>query len=211
VMAGVADPVGTGLVKSLARPGGSVTGVSMVGQELFAKIVSLVSEMVPRAKRVDLLTVASNPGNAFFARVVAEAARGHGFANEIIEVRGPGELEQTIASTSADALVVNSDPSFFDYHGRMAKAARQRGLPIASNDFGELTKAGGLFSYAPDRDEINRRVAEYTDRILRGANPAEMPVEQPMRYRFVVNLQTARAIGVTVPKAQLLRADEVIE
>ena len=210
VMAGVGDPVGTGLIKSLARPGGNVTGVSMVGQELFTKIVSRLRDLVPGAKRVDLLTSVSNPASAFFARVVAETARSLGLANGVLEVRRPDELERTIAATPADALVVNSDPTFFDHLGRMATAARRRRLPMACNDFGELTRAGGLFSYSPDGDEITRQVADYTDRILRGAKPADLPVAQPRRYRFVVNLDTARTLGLVVPGAQLALADEVI-
>jgi putative ABC transport system substrate-binding protein len=210
VMAGVGDPVGTGLVKSLAHPGGNVTGVSMVGQELFIKIVSMLREVAPQAKRVDLLTTVSNPASAFFARVIGEAARSQGLSNGVLEVRSPDELERTIAATPADALVVNSDPTFFDHLGRMASAARRRGLPMACNDFGELTRAGGLFSYSPDGDDITKLTADYTDRILRGAKPAELPVAQPRRYRFVINLDTARSLGLSVSAAQLMLADEVI-
>jgi putative ABC transport system substrate-binding protein len=210
VMAGVGDPVGAGLIKSLAQPGGNITGVSMVGQELFTKILSLLSELVPRAKRVDLLTAASNPSNAFFARIMAEAARSQRLTSNDLRVASPDELEQVISSTSADALVVNSDPTFFDYFERMATAARKRRLPMASNDFGELTRAGALFSYAPDGDEISIRVAECVDRLLRGTKPAEIPVAQPTRYRFTVNVGTARAIGLTLPAAHLVRADEVV-
>jgi len=158
----------------------------------------------------DQVVASTNPASAFFARVVAEAARSLGLANGVLEVRRPDELERTIAATPADALVVNSDPTFFDHLGRMATAARRRRLPMACNDFGELTRAGGLFSYSPDGDEITRQVADYTDRILRGAKPADLPVAQPRRYRFVVNLDTARTLGLTVPGAQLALADEVI-
>jgi putative ABC transport system substrate-binding protein len=210
VMSGVGDPVGAGLVTSLAQPGGKVTGVSMVGQELFGKILSLMSELVPRAKRVDLLTAASNPANAFFVRIMAEAARSQGLISKDLPVRSPDELEQVILSAQADALVVNFDPTFFNHVQRMARAARSRNLPMASNDFGELTRAGGLFSYAPDGDEITRHVADYVDRLLRGAKPAELPVAQPTRYRFIVNAGTASAIGLKLPPTFLARADEVI-
>lgn len=210
VMSGVGDPVGAGLVKSLAHPGGKVTGVSMVGQELFSKILSLLSEWVPRARRVDLLTAASNPANAFFVRIMAEAARSHGLTSKDLPVRSPDELEQVILSTQADALVVNFDPTFSNHLQRMASAARRRNLPMASNDFGDLTRAGGLFSYAPDGDEITRHVAEYVDRLLRGAKPTELPVAQPTRYRFIVNVSTASAMGLKMPPAFLARADEVV-
>ena len=210
VMAGVGDPVGAGLIDSLARPGGKVTGVSMVGQELFTKIVSFLSELAPRAKRVALLTAASNPANAFFARTMAEAARSHGLTSKELPVKSPDGLEQAILSTQAHALVVNFDPTFFSHLKRMANAARERNLPMASNDFGDLTRAGGLFSYSPDGDEITTRVAEYVDRLLRGAKPAEIPVAQPTRYRFIVNISTASAIGLTIPASHLVRADEVI-
>jgi putative tryptophan/tyrosine transport system substrate-binding protein len=105
---------------------------------------------------------------------------------------------------------VNFDPTFFSHLKRMANAARQRRLPMASNDFGDLTRAGGLFSYSPDGDEITTRVAEYVDRLLRGAKPTETPVAQPTRYRFILNVQTASAIGLTIPASHLVSADEVV-
>jgi putative ABC transport system substrate-binding protein len=210
VMAGVGDPVGAKLIDSLPRPGGKVTGVSMIGHELFTKIVSLLSELAPRVKHLGLLTVATNPANAFFARTMAEAARSHGLTSKELRVNGTDELEQAIRSAQVDALVVNFDPTFFSHLTRMANAARERSLPMASNDFGDLTRAGGLFSYSPDGDEITARVAEYVDRLLRGARPSEMPVAQPTRYRFIVNVSTASAIGLTIPASHLVSADEVV-
>jgi len=170
----------------------------------------LMSELAPCVKRVGLLTVASNPANAFFSQTIAQAASGHGLTSKNLFVKDPEELEQAILSAQTDALVVNFDPSFFSHLKRMANAARQRNLPMASNDFGDLTRAGGLFSYSPDGDEITTRVAEYVDRLLRGAKPSEIPVAQPTRYRFILNTGTASAIGLTIPPPHLVRADEVI-
>ncbi len=211
VVAGGGDPVGSGLVASLARPGGNITGVSLLGQEIIPKALSLLHEVVPRARRIDLLGNAANPANAFFAKATSDAARARGLDNQMIEVRSADELEPAIAATRADALLFLPDPMFVPNAQRMADAAIKRRLPLANTGGRYYTEAGSLFSYSVNMDEVFRMAAVYVDRILRGAKPAEMPIEQPSRYELVINLKTAKAIGLTIPKSVLLRADEVIE
>ncbi|MGH7306262.1 MAG: ABC transporter substrate-binding protein [Candidatus Rokuibacteriota bacterium] len=210
VMAGGGDPVASGLIRSLARPGGNITGVSLLGEEIVPKGLSLLREVVPRAKRVDLLANRANPANAFFERITAEAAQRLGVGSRLLEVRSPAELERAIAGTQADAILALPDPMFRLHAKRIADAAIKRRLPLAS--FGRpYVEAGSLMSYAVSFEDVYRRAAEYTDRILKGANPAELPVEQPTRYELIFNLKTARALRLTIPPSLLQRADQVFE
>ena len=211
VMAGSGDPVGSGLVASLARPRGNITGVSLLGQEIIPKALSLLHEVVPQARRIDLLCNAANPANGFYAKVISEAARSLGLQSSLLEVRSAEELEPTIAGTRADALVALPDPMFNPHAQRIAAAAIKRRLPLANTAGRHYTEAGSLFSYSVTNDEVYRLAAAYVDRILRGAKPAEMPIEQPSRYELVINMKTAKALGITIPQSVLLRADEVIE
>jgi putative ABC transport system substrate-binding protein len=211
VMAGAGDPVGSGLVASLARPGGNVTGVSLLGQEIIPKALSLLHEMVPAVRRIDLLGNAANPANAFFAKAVSDAARPLGLDSRLLEVRSADELEAAITATRADAVLFVPDPMFVSHARRMADAAIRRRLPLANTGGRPYTAAGSLFSYSVNNDEVFRMAAPFVDRILRGAKPAEMPIEQPSRYELVINLKTARAIGLAIPPSLRLRADEVIE
>jgi putative ABC transport system substrate-binding protein len=211
VMAGAGDPVGSGLVASLARPGGNITGVSLLGQEIIPKALSLLREMVPAARRIDLLGNAANPANAFFAKAVADAARSLGLDSRLLEVRSADEIEPAIAATRADALLYLPDPMFYPIAQRMADAAIKRRLPLANTGGRAYTAAGSLFSYSTNVDEVYRMAAPFIDRILRGARPADMPIEQPSRYELVINLKTAKAIGLAIPPSLRLRADEVIE
>ena len=211
VMAGAGDPVGSGLVASLARPGGNVTGVSLLGQEIIPKALSLLHEMVPAARRIDLLGNAANPANAFFAKAVSGAARSRGLDTRLLEVRRADEIEPAIAGTRADALLFVPDPMFYPIAQRIADAAIKRRLPLANSGGRYYTAAGSLFSYSVNNDEVYRMAAPFVDRILRGARPAGMPIEQPSRYELVINLKTARAIGLAIPPSLRLRADEVIE
>jgi putative ABC transport system substrate-binding protein len=210
VMAGGGDPVASGLVKSLARPGGNITGVSLLGQELVPKALSLLHALVPRARRIDLLANEANPANAFFGRVTAEAAQALGLESRLIEVQRPDDLEPAIRRTPADALLVLADPMFNVHRKRIADAAIRRRLPLAS--FGQqYVDAGSLMSYAVNFNDVFRQAADYVDRILKGASPAELPVEQPSRYEMVFSLKTARALGLTIPRSLLFRADHVFE
>jgi putative ABC transport system substrate-binding protein len=211
VMAGAGDPVGTGLVASLARPGGNVTGVSLLGQEIIAKALGLLRELLPKSRRVDLLGSAVNPGNDFFKRVWADAVRVAGVEGQMVIVPRGEDVESTIARIRADALVVLPDPMFGPVSARLFAAATARRLPAATTGGRAYVVAGSLMSYAVNFDDLFRQAAVYVDRILRGANPAETPVDQPARYELILNQKTARAIGVELPRALLLRADEVIE
>ncbi len=211
VMAGGGDPVATGLVKSLARPGGNITGVSLMGQELVPKTLSLLRETVPRAKRIDLLANATNPANAFFARTIEGAGKTLGVQSRLLEVRTPEELELVITNTQADALVALADSAMFLPHARrIADVAIKRRLPVAGF-LRAYVEAGCLMSYTFNFADVFRRAADYTDRIFRGRNPAELPVEEPTRYELLINLRTARALGLTIPQSLLVRADQVLE
>jgi putative ABC transport system substrate-binding protein len=213
VIAGAGDPVGTGLVDSLTRPGGNVTGVSWRLDELIPKTLSLLHEMVPRARRVDLVNQAIDPSHAFFAKVMTEAARSRGLVSLAHTVDNADDLVSLIAASPADALILIAIPMIYANPQRIAEAAIRRGLPLAiTGGPGRApTVAGALFSYCANYDEILRRTADFVDRILRGARPADMPVELTLRYDLVFNLKTARAIGLTVPQVLLLLADELIE
>jgi putative ABC transport system substrate-binding protein len=211
VMAGGGDPVGSGLVASLARPGGNITGVSMQGQEIIPKALSLLREAVPQARRIDALGNAANPGNAYFGKVFSEAARALGLQGELLEVRSADDIDAVLAATRADAVLMFADPLFFQNRQRIADAAIKRRLPLGDTAGRFYTLAGNLLSYGVKADEIWLLTAAYADLILRGGKPAEMPIEPPSRYELFINLKTAKAIGVTIPQALLLRADEVIE
>lgn len=211
VMAGGGDPVGSGLVVSLARPGGNITGVSLQGQEIIPKALSLLHEAVPQARRFELLGNAANPANAYFGKVFSEAARALGLQGQLLEVRSADEIEAVLAATRADAVLMLADPLFFLNRQRIADAAVKRRLPLGDAAGRFYTLAGNLLSYAVKSDDIWPLAAAYADRILRGGKPAEMPIEQPSRYELLINLKTAKAIGVTIPQSLLLRADEVIE
>jgi putative ABC transport system substrate-binding protein len=211
VMAGAGDPVGTGLVASLARPGGNVTGVSMLGQEIIPKTLQLLRELLPKARRVDLVGSATNPGNDFFVQLWVDTVRAAGIEGQMVIVPRVEATESTIAAIRADAIVVLPDPMYTPVSARLFAAANTRRLPAATTGGRLYAKSGGLMSYSVNFDDLFRQAAVFVDRILRGANPAETPVEQPSRYELILNAKTARALGIEVPRALLLRADEVIE
>jgi putative ABC transport system substrate-binding protein len=211
VMAGAGDPVATGLVASLPRPGGNVTGVSMLGQEIIPKTLQLLRELVPKARRVDLVGSAVNPGNDFFARTWADAVRTAGIDGRMVIVPRVEDVEATIAGIRADGLVVLPDPMYTPVSARLFAAATARRLPAATTGGRSYAVAGSLMSYSVNFDDLFRQAAVYVDRILRGASPGETPVEQPARYELIVNLKTARSLDIVVPQRLLLRADEVIE
>lgn len=211
VMAGAGDPVGTGLVASLARPGGNVTGLSLLGQEIIPKTLSLLRELLPQARRIDLLGSAVNPSNDFFARTWADAARAAGVEGQMMVVPRVEDIEATVAAIRADAIVVLPDPMFVTSPKRLFDGCLGRRLPAATTGGRAYAEGGALLSYSVNPDDLFRQAAVYADRILRGANPAETPVEQPSRYELILNLKTARVLGIEVPRTLRLRADEVIE
>jgi len=214
VMTTVRDPVGTGLIASLARPGGNVTGMSgSAGLEIVAKQLELLKETVPEIRRVAIL---SNPANAYHQLAIKEvnaAARSLGVQLQLLEARGPNEFDGAFAAMAKErvgALLVVSDTIFNNHRERLADLAARSRLPAAYG-VRESVEAGGLMSYGASFLDLYRRSAAYVDKILKGAKPADLPVEQPTKLELVINLRTASALGLTVPPALLARADEVIE
>ena len=214
VMIAVRDPVGTGLIASLARPGGNVTGVSgYAGLETVAKQLGLLKETVPKIRRVAIL---SNPANAYHQLAIREvnvAARSLGVQLQLLEARGPNEFDGAFAAMAKErvgALLVLSDAIFSSHRTRLADLAARSRLPAAYG-VRESVEAGGLMSYGPSLLDSYRRAATYVDKILKGAKPAELPVERPTEYELVINMKTAKALGLTIPPSLLARADQVIQ
>jgi putative tryptophan/tyrosine transport system substrate-binding protein len=215
VMIAVRDPVGIGLIASLARPGGNVTGVSGgAGLEIvFAKQLELLKETVPKIRRVAIL---SNPTNAYHQLAIREvnvAARSLGVQLQLLEARGPNEFDGAFAAMAKErvgALLVLSDAMLNSHRTRLADLAARSRLPAAYG-VRESVEAGGLMSYGPSFLDLHRRAATYVDKILKGAKPADLPVEQPTKFELVINLKTAKALGLTIPQSVLERADQVLE
>jgi putative ABC transport system substrate-binding protein len=208
-----ADPVKAGLVRSLARPGGNLTGISNLSADLTPKQLELLRAAVPRLARVAILV---NPANAVHADIVASlerSAKAAGLASFPLQAQTPPELERAIDAAKrggAGALIVALDPFLIQQQADIARASMRVGLPtIFSNS--EAADAGGLVTYGQNQSEIYARAAGYVDRILRGARPADLPVEQPTKIELVVNLRTARALGLVPPASLLSAADRLIE
>jgi putative tryptophan/tyrosine transport system substrate-binding protein len=212
VMLGVAEPLSTGLVASLARPGGNITGLTTVAAELGAKRLQLLLEVVPKISRVAFLWNPANPGNAAHFENVQAAAQVLGVALLSVEVRSPDAFEGAFAAMMRerpDAFMLTAEPMHQRHAGWIIGFAAKSGLP-AMYAVKENVVAGGLMSYGPSLPEAFRRAAYYVDRILKGAKPADLPVEQPMKFELVINLKTAQALGLTIPPTLLFQADEVI-
>lgn len=214
VMIAVRDPIGIGLIASLARPGGNVTGVSgYAGLESVAKQLELLKEMVPDAGSVAIL---SNPTNAYHQLAIKEvnvAAQALGVQLQLLEARDANDFDSAFAAMAkerAGALLVLADIIFNFHATRLADLAASRRLPTA-NAVRESVEAGGLMSYGPSFVDSYRRSAAYVDKILKGTKPADLPVEQPTKFELVINLRTAKRLGLTIPATLLSRADEVIE
>ncbi len=214
VMVAVADPVGVGLVQSLARPGGTITGfTTLVPGGFGSKQLELLMQALPGATRIAALV---NPNNdvamKHFSTDVPPAAARIGVRLQVIEVSSQIELQRAIDAAvreRAEGLLVYGDPMFHAPPGRLPDLAARAGLP-AIYLVREVTQAGGLMSYGPDFEDMFRRAASYIDRILKGAKPSDLPIEQPTKFQFVINLKTATALGRTIPPSLLQRADEVI-
>ena len=201
--------VETGIVSSFARPGGNVTGVYMLAAELDAKRFELLLETVPNARKVAVLKRADDMP---FTQV-REAARKAKVALHVTDTPGTEGYERVfdaIAKGRDDAVLVLSFPRFHHEHQRIIEAAAKRRIPVMY-EWGESARDGGLVAYGPLRAELTRSVANYVDRIVKGANPGDLPIEQPTKFELVVNLKTAKVLGITIPESILLRADEVIK
>jgi len=208
-----ADAVAIGLVASLARPGGNVTGLSYLGTELVGKQIEFLKEAVPNLARVAVLSNPSNPTHTPRLMEANTAAQGLGLKLEPIEARTSSELDKAVTAmtrTRVGGVLVLSDPMFTAEAGRLAQLASKSGLPTMYG-LQEHVRAGGLMSYGPPFPEMWRHAADYVDKILRGAKPADLPVEQPTKFELVINLKTAKSLGLTIPQTLLLQADKVFE
>ncbi len=213
VMTGTGDPVATGLVANLARPGGNVTGLSAVSSDLSTKQLELVREIVPRIRRVAVLFDPANPVNIPAWKEMEGVAPGLGLQLLPLEVRGPEEYEPAFGAAArgrADALLVRRDPINQNYQTRIVSLAAQSKLP-AMCPLRQYVEVGGLVSYGVSTVDLSRRAAMYVDKILKGAKPADLPIEQPMKFEMVINLKAAKQIGLTIPPNVLVRADRVIK
>ena len=210
VMVNAGDPVGAKFVASLARPGGDLTGTSAAGEEVLSKQVELLSTAVPHLKRVSVLMNSANPANGFFFDAMSLRAKTLGLRLDRIDVAGERELDGAIARAKGGALVVVTDPTFFPNRVRIIELTFRSQVPSV---FGgrEYVAAGGLMSYSSSNAWHWLSAASFVDKILKGAKPADIPVEQPTKFELVVSLKAAKALGLTIPQSLLQRADEVIQ
>jgi len=207
------DPVGLGLIGSLSRPGGNVTGLSYYYEAITAKKLELLKELVPGLARVGVLRNPLNPGDPIFWKETEVATQRLGVALEALEVRGPDDFEaafSTAKQRNAQALLDIDDLVTFPYRSRITALAASSRLP-AMYALREYPDAGGLISYGPSIVHLYWRVANLVDKILKGVKPADLPVEQPTKFELVINVKVAKALGLTVPPSLLVQADEVIE
>jgi putative ABC transport system substrate-binding protein len=213
VMGSSGDAVGTGLVQSLARPGGNVTGTTGISPELSGKRLELLKEAFPKKSQVAVLWNPTNPLGVLEHKETVAAARTLGLMVQWFDARTPEEIDAGVAEAAkarADVLIVFPDPVFVTARAQIVSLAAKHRLP-AMYVFREYTVAGGLMSFGPNIPETLRRAATYVDKILKGTKPGDLPVEQPTKFDLVVNLKTARALGLTVPQSVLLRAADIIE
>jgi putative ABC transport system substrate-binding protein len=212
VIATGADPVELGLVAGLARPGGNITGEASISRELAGKRLELLKQLIPRASRVAILWDADNRSSALTMRDTETAAKSLGVVVQSVGVRGSKDFDAAFSAMKRDraaAVFLVSSPAFMGDLRRLADLAITHRLPMVVGSK-EYAEAGGLMSYGTDYPALYRRAAVYVDKILKGARPATLPVEQPAKFELVVNLKTAKALGVTIPQSLLQRADEVI-
>jgi putative ABC transport system substrate-binding protein len=207
------DPVGSGSVASLARPGGNITGLSTLAPEISGKQLELLKEIVPKLSRVAVIGSSANPGNAQVLKGMEAAAQVFSVKLQYLDILDPKELEaafRTASNERADAMVVLAGTIIIAQRARIADLAIKSRLP-SIYERREFVEAGGLMSYGISIIELDRRAATYVDKILKGAKPADLPVEQPTKFEMVINLKTAKQIGLTVPPNVLARADKVIK
>jgi len=212
VMAFDNDPIGNGFVASLARPGGNITGLSTEYPEISGKQLELLNEIFPRLARLAVLGNVNEPGNAQALKETQRAASGFGVKVQFLDVRGPEDIETAFktASKEHDAALVLAGAVFFSQRPRLVQLAIKYRVP-AVYQASEYVDAGGLMTYGVSINDLFRRAAAYVDKILKGAKPADLPVEQPTKFELVINLKTAKQIGFTIPASVLARADRVIK
>jgi putative tryptophan/tyrosine transport system substrate-binding protein len=213
VMFAVGDPVATEIVTSLSQPGGNITGLSQLSPELSVKRLELLRDVRPRVTRVAVLSNPTNPSNAPQLRDIKAAARALGIQLQLLEVRAPQDLEgafQAAMRERAGALIALDDPFIFTQRIQIVVLAEKSRLP-AITGWPQFPESGGLMSYGADYQDMARRAAVLVDKILRGAKPADLPVEQPTKFELVINLRTAKVLGLTIPSSLRLRADKLIE
>jgi putative tryptophan/tyrosine transport system substrate-binding protein len=213
VMGAVSDPLGVGLIAGLARPGGNTTGLSVLSTELTVKRLELLKEVMPQAVRIAILQQPANPSHPVFIKGIEPTAGLLGFNFRILEAPGSEDFEPNFARMrewAADAIVVLDDATFIAYRAGIAEAAARYRLPLICG-FQEMADAGCLFSYSASLKDTWYRSASFVDKIIKGAKPSDLPVQQSTKFEFVINLKTARALGLEIPPTLLARADEVIE
>jgi ABC-type uncharacterized transport system substrate-binding protein len=213
VMTFVADPIGSGFVASLARPGGNITGLTNLAPELSGKWLELLKEMVPKSLRVGVLIDPTTPAQKVLLKEMEGTAKTLAVEVQPAEVRAPNAIESAFATLKKgrpNALIVLLQPRTMDYQKRIVEFAAMQRLPTMSH-WQEYVAAGGLAFYGASIHDMYRRAATYVDKILKGTKPADLPVEQPTKFEFVINLKTAKQIGLTIPQSVLYRADKVIK
>src|SRR5262245_3516997 len=212
VMAVIGDAVGAGLVASLARPGGNITGLTTISSELYDKRLELLKEVSPKISRVAILFSETSPATEIAMNEIRVAANSLGLQLQTMEVRNPGDFEnafKTVIKGGANALIVLQGPLTSSYRKRVIELATKNRL-LATYHESEFPEAGALMSYGVSYSDMYRRAATYVDKILKGAKPADLPVEQPTKFELVINLKAAKQIGLTIPPNVLARADRVI-
>jgi len=216
VFSPIADPIGSGLVANLARPGGNITGITFMAPELGGKRLELLKQAVPGMTRVGVLSHPGDPSEATVKSVLEQteaAARALGVQLLRLEAQGPNDLDRAFAAMSRErvgGLILIPSAMFVDERRRIVNVVVKDRLP-AMFYFREFVEAGGLMSYGPNFRELWRRAATYVDKILKGAKPSDLPIEQPTKFKLVINLKTAKTLGLTIPPSLLGRADEVIQ
>jgi ABC-type uncharacterized transport system substrate-binding protein len=213
VMVAVGDPIGTGLVPSLARPGGNLTGLSSIAPDLEGKRLQLLREVVPPLSHVAMFINSLNPFHDSSVRQARAAAQTMGIKLQLYDIRKSEDLDEAFAAIRKrrpDALLILADRVFLHNRQRMVDFTNEQRLPNV-NAYKELVEVGGMMSYGPSYEDMHKRAAIYVDKILKGSKPADLPIEQPSKFTFIVNLKAAKALGVTVPSQLLGLADEVIE
>jgi putative ABC transport system substrate-binding protein len=212
VMAQDSDPVGNGFVASLARPGGNITGLSTLAPELSGKRLELLKEILPKLSRVAVFGTSTRPGNAQSLREVELAAGAFGLKHQFIDILGPKDIETAFQAASkgrVDAVLLLAGSIFNSHRTQIAELTIKNRLPAIYHE-PEFVEGGGLMSYGVSFADLHRRTATYVDKILKGRTPADLPVEQPTKFEFVINLKAAKQIGLTIPPNVLVRADRVI-